>query len=1095
MNKRAGLFLLTSIALATAQSNAQSPASTASPAALSTPATDAALPQVQIAPAPAWVVPVSATAPEGKGGAVLRLFDVQVRSDANGVHEFQHSVIKLNTPASLQLATNLTVQWQPANGKMTVHTARLRRGGTVIDLLAGDAKFTTLRREAQLGEFQVNGNLTAFMPVSGLQVGDEVEFSFTADSQNPALAGHVEEEFFLFPGMQIDQVYFSESHPKASKVQSRFGPALPAPKRTEAAGFVTSTVAANAFSLPKFQGGDPMRQLERGSVQVSDFSSWAEVAQVMRPLFEKGATLAADSPIKAEAAKIAAANADPLARASAALRLVQREVRYFAELEGLGGYTPIPADTVWQRKIGDCKGKTVLLLALLHELGIDAEPLLVSTKRGAGTDKALPMPGRFDHVIVHARIGGKEYWLDGTRMDGARVEALESPDFLWGLPLASASTGLIPIPAETYRLPRTEWSFEFDATGGLDVPAKAKGDAVLRGDNAQLASQAIQTMTPDQLDEFQRTFWKGLRSDVTVTTVTHRVDPDSGEVHLSFTGTAKLDWSRTGKNATYRYESSNSRIGVSLVGDPEEAPSEDTPIVVDRRYDVVREVILLPDDGKGFSLDGSNIDQTIGGIHYVRKASLTGNRFEVSVTQSSPRIELTVGEAIAADKNATAMWAQPLYLRLPPVVVAKDTGESGDAANTELLEMIGDGKLDQARGLIDARLSAKPRDPELLALSGLVWFIEGDQTKAARDLDQALAVKPRLPLALKTKAQLLYEQGNLDDALLLLNRAVLVSPDDDTLYRLRSLVREAGGDQEGALADRSILVSRYPEEAWPRWDQVRLLLQMNRGEEALASARELRTLAKNDEYSLMLLVEVLVRKGQPDEARKELLADEKGKPNARTAGLRLSYGLWSNADQLLSDASLVVRTDPAGQLPDRALEALAKDTKRLPKLLAVYDEVAKKPGASQIRIGIARGLVERAAGNPAALDQALTAASQAGANNPEELNEVCWLRAIWRVDLSAARAACEAALKPARMAAAVDSLAMVELQSGNFRKAVDLYSEALRLLPESAPTLFGRGMARLALGDTSGQKDLALARRIDPDIDETFARYGFKPKV
>jgi len=75
-------------------------------------------------------------------------------------------------------------------------------------------------------------------------------------------------------------------------------------------------------------------------------------------------------------------------------------VRYVLLAIDDGGYVPAPADTTWSRRFGDCKGKTVLLLALLRELGIDARPALVSVQGGDGLNERLPMVGAFDHVFV-----------------------------------------------------------------------------------------------------------------------------------------------------------------------------------------------------------------------------------------------------------------------------------------------------------------------------------------------------------------------------------------------------------------------------------------------------------------------------------------------------------------------------------------------------------------------------------------------------------------------------------------------------------------------------------------------------------------------
>ena len=60
-------------------------------------------------------------------------------------------------------------------------------------------------------------------------------------------------------------------------------------------------------------------------------------------------------------------------------KVAQERVRYVALLLDEGAYVPAGADETWERKFGDCKGKTVLLLALLDRLGIAAEPMLIST--------------------------------------------------------------------------------------------------------------------------------------------------------------------------------------------------------------------------------------------------------------------------------------------------------------------------------------------------------------------------------------------------------------------------------------------------------------------------------------------------------------------------------------------------------------------------------------------------------------------------------------------------------------------------------------------------------------------------------------------
>ena len=1078
--------LICSLLAAAAQAAPVMPPVAAAPAA-------EVLPQVAVSAPAAWVLPIAPPAKVGQGGAVIRLLDVQVRADLSGIHTFQHSRLLFNNPASLQLGTNLAVAWQPSQSKVTINAARIIRAGQPIDLLAA-GKFTSVRQEAQLAAFQIDGNITAYMPVTDLRVGDELEFAYTIDTLHPALGGHRELEFFSVPGTHFDRLNLSESHLRGDTVRTRVGSALPPPRKVEAGGVVTTAAQADDFTLPKLPAGAPPRLIDRGTMVISDYASWGQLAAVMRPLFERGATLTLHSPIQTQIDTIAAAHADPLGRANAALALVQHNVRYFAELQGLGGYVPISADAVWQRKIGDCKGKTVLLLAMLRGLGIEAEPMLVSTQRGDGADTGLPMLGRFDHVLVHARIAGQDHWLDGTRMDSGRIEELESPPFLWGLPLGPGPGDLTAIPSGNYRKPQSEWRLTLDASAGLDRPVNASGQGILRGDAGQLLSQALQVMSPAQIDESLRAAWTARRRDLTVTSVSHEVDPVTGEVRIGFIGTTQIDWNRTGKTPTYRYEIDGSGLGYNLVADHSAVPPADTPIVVDRQYSLASQTVLLPDNGKGFTFDGGDLDETIGGVHYRRRATLTGNRAEMTVTQQSPRLELTVAQALAADSATDGLISRVLAIRLPAATAALEAGGNVDAANSQIMDLVETGNLPQARAQIEARLVAAPRDAKLLALRGLIEFGAGALVPAQRDLDAALAISPHDPVALKTKARLLLERGQFDDALVLFDRAVLMSPDDDPLYTWRSLTREAAGDLEGALADRTIMAEKFPDQAWPRYAQVRLLQQLGRPNDALAIARASLGLAKDKAEAQWVLVGVLMRQGKAAQARAETFALGTAAPDAGSAMIRLNYGLSGKPEQLLADALLVVKQDPAQDLPEPALAALAQDKPRLARLIAAYDAAAKAPGAAADRIAVQRGLALRAGGNPAPLLDALNAAEALRPGDAQTRNQACWDRAIWKLDLVAARASCTAALAPARLGMYVDSLAMVELQADNYGLAEALYAEALRGLPESSATLYGRGLARLRSGNKpGGEADLALARKLDPEIDARFARYGLRP--
>ena len=111
----------------------------------------------------------------------------------------------------------------------------------------------------------------------------------------------------------------------------------------------------------------------------------------------------------------------------------------------------------------------------------------------------------------------------------------------------------------------------------------------------------------------------------------------------------------------------------------------------------------------------------------------------------------------------------------------------------------------------------------------------------------------------------------------------------------------------------------------------------------------------------------------------------------------------------------------------------------------------------------------------------------------EALNDRCWVRAILN-QLRAALRDCNKALAlQPTFADAFDSLAFVYLKMGKQRRAISLYDAALRGSPDKAASLFGRGKAKLKIGDKSGgAEDINAAQALKPTISKEFASYGVR---
>ncbi len=98
------------------------------------------------------------------------------------------------------------------------------------------------------------------------------------------------------------------------------------------------------------------------------------------------------------------------------------------------------------------------------------------------------------------------------------------------------------------------------------------------------------------------------------------------------------------------------------------------------------------------------------------------------------------------------------------------------------------------------------------------------------------------------------------------------------------------------------------------------------------------------------------------------------------------------------------------------------------------------------------------------------------------LNGRCWTRALAGRDLPLALKDCNEAIGLLKASSYLDSRALVELRMGQFSRAITDYNLALKLSPNTAWSLYGRGIARRHQNDPGSQNDLKAAAAIDPKL-------------
>ncbi|HEX5185096.1 MAG TPA: DUF3857 domain-containing protein [Allosphingosinicella sp.] len=1006
-----------------------------------------------LAPAPDWVQPVAIPAPNPAlmdRPLQALLISTQNRYLKDGTREYSAEIAtRVQTAEGLTALGNVVIPWQPQRSILIVHKVRILRDGKEIDLLEDGQQFTVLRRENNLEGAMLDGVLTAALQPEGLSVGDVLDVAWTIRLKPDAIPFRAENLTFLSHGLPIRHLRYRELWQDGLDVRWAATDLMGKPKVTKTGWGTELVLDRTDAEGPELPGDAPRRFLVPARLEISGYSDWAEISRIMAPLYDQAAQLDADSPLKAEIGRIAALGPDPKMRAMAALRLVQDKVRYFALAMGDGGYVPARADRSWARKFGDCKGKTVLLLALLKGLGVDAEPVLVNAETGDLLGVRLPQVGAFNHVIVRARIGGRSYWLDGTRLGDRDIEALASSPFGWGLPVRAAGAALEKLPLTPPAQPLSDASVTYDASRGFEAAVPVSGRIVFRGDVAtQIRVSAAQKGASEMKDQIAP-YIPGPTAADDIQQIDVKNDDSAGTTIVTFSGKVRMIWDQAPGSDAQRF-GFNDAIVEWKANFKRPDKYKDVPFALDfPTYLAGTETVILPQGGQGFTIDGRDLVRDVDGAHIERHLTLAGGRAVARSTFRIMQTELAAKDGLAGATALQEVNADHAYVRAPVGYEASASERAAIIASQPVT----------AEDYVS-------RGYELLQAERL-----GD---ALADFDKAASLSPEWGRPVANRALVLVEMGKLDDADAALRKAETIGGDDFVTWQAQGLLRLAQGKPAEALDAFNRSLALDADNDYTLGRRAAAYEQLGRFDDAAADVERVLKLKPKDEWALGEAARLDGRRGKEAEAvaaADRLIATESGEDAIGgymlKATLLTRFGHEADARPVWAKALAIA---------DQAL-AGARETDRRFALANLRIDLLSESGAAE---------------------QAVAAASAELKRQPASailLNARCWTRATHNLELPLALADCDEALKhDPQDAAIVDSRAFVKLRLGRFDEAIADYSEALKRSPNLPASLYGRGIARLRKGDKEGgDQDLAAARRIAYDIDDRFKGYGVTP--
>ncbi len=319
-----------------------------------------------------------------------------VRVHRNGLAEtFAQRVVEVETDRGAEDNKQFYVRYTPGVEEVEIRQARIFRRGAdgQVQILDASERDDEDLSEPWYGLYY--DNRAEVVRFEGLRAGDVLEVQYLIDdvSTKNQLADY-------FGDLQ----FIAEDVPKKQWDYTLIGP-------TDRAFYTNTPHLPRLEQQTSEEGGDQVRRFAARDVDkissepaqpgytevapylhVSTYASWRDVGAWYWRLVEE--QMVPDDSIRKAARSVLEPAMTDIEKVRAIHGLVVTGTRYVGLEFGIHGFQPYKVTQVLARKFGDCKDKATLMIALLREAGIDAELVLLRTRRGGRIEPAAGVAGR-----------------------------------------------------------------------------------------------------------------------------------------------------------------------------------------------------------------------------------------------------------------------------------------------------------------------------------------------------------------------------------------------------------------------------------------------------------------------------------------------------------------------------------------------------------------------------------------------------------------------------------------------------------------------------------------------------------------------------
>ncbi|MCA9403303.1 MAG: DUF3857 domain-containing protein [Candidatus Omnitrophica bacterium] len=459
--------------------------------------------EYSVGPEPGWVTPFaeagedSETQDLSKYGISYKVVDDQVRVSGDSRENFSRRRIKVVNQTGVPYVAQFSIDFDPSYQQVTLHHVFIERDGERIDKLP-DARIDVLQREKELESMIYNGRKSIHVILNDVRVGDILDYSYTNAGANPIFKGRLFTVLDLQWMVPVHDVRYRIMMPAGRSlnvkvIKAALSPAIETAAEETVYEWRRQDVAA---FIPEDR--TPPWFLMSPMILVSEMKDWSDVQAWAHELYRIPDPL--PESVQEQAAMIRAAHPEKPDQLLAAIRFVQDEVRYTGIEIGPYSYAPNPPQKVLERRFGDCKDKSLLLVSLLGALDIEAHLALVHSGLYTTLPDLLPDPTAFNHAIVRIIYDGKEVWVDPTAtLQRGDLEHMWPPDYGYALVIDGRADRLQRMPEQSLPEPELLIQETLDVSGGAEEPGSLVIRNTCQGPAADTMRSSLTVHGPEAL--------------------------------------------------------------------------------------------------------------------------------------------------------------------------------------------------------------------------------------------------------------------------------------------------------------------------------------------------------------------------------------------------------------------------------------------------------------------------------------------------------------------------------------------------------------------------------------------------------------------